>query len=95
MKRRGTRVLWCGLALAVLLTPAAVWACPGCKESLFDPGQLAQKRSTAIGYALSITLMLSMPVVLVGGSTVLLVRAHRRKRRAPPPQSVDSSPLSG
>ena len=65
----------------VLWLPATAIGCPGCKESLFDPGQLAQKRGTASGYALSIALMLSMPVVLVGGSTVLLVRAHRRKRR--------------
>ena len=70
-----------GLVLfCVLMMPAMAVGCPGCKDALFDPGQLQQKRSTAAGYAFSIGLMLSMPALLVGGATVLLVRAHRRKR---------------
>ena len=98
---RWTLPLWLyvsitGVVVYLMLYHApSAWACPGCKEALFDPGQIAQKRATASGYALSILLMLSMPALLVGGSTALIVRAHRHKRRQPPPQSVDSSPLSG
>ena len=64
----------------LLLTfPAIGLACPGCKEALFDPGQLAQKLSTAKGYALSIGLLLSVPFALVAGITALVVRAGRKR----------------
>ena len=59
---------------------AVVWACPFCKEALFDPGQLQQKLSTARGYAMSIALFLSVPAVLVGGVAALIVRASRRHK---------------
>ena len=85
-----------GVVVYLMLYHApSAWACPGCKDALFDPGQLPQKLGSARGYALSILLMLSMPALLVGGSAALIVRAHRRKRRDAAPQSVDSSPLSG
>ena len=96
---RWTLPLWLyvsitGVVVYLMLYHApSAWACPGCKEALFDPGQIAQKRATASGYALSIMLMLSMPALLIGGSAALLVRAHRRRKT--PPQSVDSSTLSG
>ena len=60
-----------------LFFSSAVEACPGCKEALFDPGQLQQKLSTAKGYALSITLLLCVPVTLIGGIATLIVRARR------------------
>ena len=60
--------------------PITVSACPGCKEGLFDPGQLQQKLATARGYALSIGLMLAMPLALVGGVALLILRASRRAR---------------
>ena len=73
------------MALAVvtliLLWPVLASACPGCKEALFDPGALPQRLSTARGYALSIGLLLVIPFGLVGGLTVLIMRAHRRTRR--------------
>ena len=56
-------------------------ACPLCKEALFDPGQLHQKLALARGYALSIGLMLAMPLALVAGLTLMIVRAQRRKHR--------------
>ena len=62
-----------------LLEPAVGWACPGCKEALFDPGQLGQKLSTARGYAISIGLLLAVPFTLVAGMTALIVRAARRR----------------
>ena len=71
------------LAFTVLLLvglPTAVMACPGCKEALFDPGQLQQKLSTAKGYALSIGLLLAVPFGLVAGLTTLIIRAHHRKK---------------
>ncbi len=77
------------LSVAFLLLPSLVMACPFCKEALFDPGQAQQKLTTAKGYALSIGLLLSMPLGLVGGVTALVVRAYRRRRR------VDTPPLSG
>lgn len=68
----------CALVI-LLLVPATAWACPGCKEALFDPGQLAQKLSTARGYAISIGLLLAVPFVLVAGTAALIVRAYRRR----------------
>ena len=59
--------------------PVAGWACPGCKEALFDPGQLQQKLATARGYALSIGLLLSVPFALVGGIAALIIRAAHKK----------------
>jgi len=46
-----------------------------------EPGKLAERRSTAAGYAASIAIMLAVPATLVGGTTTLLLRAHRRKKR--------------
>lgn len=74
---------WLLMAGCWLLEPAVGWACPGCKEALFDPGQLAQKLSTARGYAISIGLLLAVPVALVAGTAALIVRAQRRKWRQP------------
>ena len=69
------------LLTSTRLFSAAVWACPGCKEALFDPGQLSQKLSTARGYALSIGLLLAVPVGLVGGIAALIILAQRRQHR--------------
>jgi hypothetical protein len=66
--------------LLTMLMPATAFSCPGCKEALFDPGQLPQKLSTAKGYALSIGLLLAVPVALVGGLTAMIIRSARRKR---------------
>ena len=67
------------------LFPIVAMACPMCKESLFDPGQLPQKLSTARGYALSIGLMLAVPAALIAGVTMLVVRAARRAKHFPQP----------
>ena len=68
------------VACSALLWPTLTRACPGCKEALFDPGQLQQKLSTAKGYALSIALLLSVPLALIGGITALIIRARHRVR---------------
>ncbi len=65
-------------SLAVVTAARAVSACPMCKELLFEPGQITQRLSMASGYAIAIGLMLGMPIVLVGGVAVLLIRARRR-----------------
>ncbi len=64
--------------LVVLFFPLPALACPGCKEALFDPGQLAEKIATAKGYALSIGLLLAVPFLLIAGVIALVARnAHR------------------
>ena len=64
-------------------------ACPGCKEALIEPGALPQRLSTARGYAWSIGLLLSVPFVLVGGTTALIMRAARRRgKHASAPRRV-------
>ena len=70
------------LMSALLLIPTFADACPACKEAFFDPGQLTQKLSTARAYALSIGLLLAMPVTLMVIVTVMILRAHRRHRRS-------------
>ena len=69
------------LAVSGVLFPMVGWACPGCKEALFDPGELPQKLATARGYALSIGLLLLVPFGLVGGLAALVGLAQRRKHR--------------
>ena len=77
------RILHCVgvvVLLGLLWLPAIADACPGCKEALFDPGQLAQKLSTSKGYALSIGLLLTTPLLLVGTIAALVVRAARKRQ---------------
>ena len=68
------------LAYCLLLT-AVVWACPLCKEALFDASGAAAQSGVVRGYALSIAAMLGIPTLLIGGFTVVLVRAARRVKR--------------
>ena len=69
-----------GLFCVMLIAPAAAIACPGCKEALIDPSTLSQRLGAARGYALSIGILLSVPVALIGGVTALIVRSARRHR---------------
>ncbi len=69
---------------------SAAGACPGCKEALFEPGKISQNLATARGYALSIALLLGIPVVLMGTIAVLLVRARRKAAR----EVIDTPGLS-
>ncbi len=80
-KRQNFELCLVLLPFAFCLLPLIAEACPGCKEALFDPGQLAQKLSTAKGYALSIAVLLTVPCALIATVTVLIVRAQRRHAR--------------
>ncbi len=71
---------WLGVAIG-FLAPAAVWACPGCKEALFDPGQAHQLIKTAHGYALSISLLLLTPALCLSGLAWWIIRQARRHAR--------------
>ena len=84
-----TLALWfCLLSFDFCLR--AVEACPGCKEAFFEPGKIAQNLSTARGYALSVMLMLAVPMLLIGGITTLILRARRRSPRS----GIDTPKLS-
>ena len=74
----------------VVLAASTAWACPGCKEALFDPGEITQRVSTARGYALSIGLLLGMPALLLTGIAALIVRSRRKSADT----RIDTSGLS-
>lgn len=56
------------------------WACPMCKEALFDPGQAAAQSGLVRGYAVSIAAMLGVPALIIGGIGVVIARSARRMR---------------
>ena len=90
--------VWCNIPRALLayicflmfdICFSAAGACPGCKDALFDPGQIAQRVTTARGYALSIGLLLGMPALLLTGIAALIVRSRRKSQTR-----IDTPPLS-
>jgi hypothetical protein len=64
---------------------SVAWACPGCKDALFDVSGARQAVTTAHGYAITIALLLGVPLTLLGGVAALVVRAQRRSRRPEAP----------
>jgi hypothetical protein len=83
---------WLGWLAAAWIVGAAsiAWACPGCKEALFDPGEIVQRVSTARGYALSIGLLLGVPASMILGITALIVRSRRKSAQT----RIDTPKLS-
>ena len=79
MRHRSLHLLfiWTMVCL-VTIFPSVVSACPGCKDALFDVSGARQAVQTAHGYALTIALLLGVPLALLGGVAALVVRAHRR-----------------
>jgi len=73
------RWAWTFILVWWLVWPECAVACPTCKEALFDPAQAQQILGAAKGYAMSIGLMIGMPLLLVGGMTALIVRQARRR----------------
>ncbi len=74
----GARTFFCLLPSAFYLLPSVVWACPMCKEALFDPGQAAAQSGLVRGYAVSIAAMLSVPALIIGGIGLAIARSARR-----------------
>ncbi len=68
------------IIFSALFFPVTAIACPGCKDALFDPGQLPQRLAYAKGYAMSIGLFLLVPVTLIGSIAALILRAQHRRR---------------
>lgn len=66
-----------GLALALAAVAAPAQACPGCKEGLAEqsPGDAERLKS---GYSNSVLMMVSMPFLLLGAGSFMVVRAVRR-----------------
>ncbi len=76
------------------LFATAVWACPFCDEALAGPG--AKGLSRAIGaYKLSMYALIAVPVLLVGGIAVSVIRSIQRVSRSgqgqQPAASVDTT----
>jgi len=67
--------------LFYFVSSGIAWACPFCKDALFDVSQARQGLQTAQGYAWSIGLLLGVPIGLIGGVATLIMRAQRRRRR--------------
>ncbi len=66
------------LPSAFCLLPSVLWACPMCKEALFDPGQAAVQSGVVRGYAVSIAAMLGVPALIIGGIGLMIARSARR-----------------
>lgn len=64
------------LALA-LLAPLPASACPNCKDGLAESADPNAAR-LARAYSYSIYLMMGMPVLMIGGGTLAVVRAARQ-----------------
>ena len=71
----------CCLLSVVCLWAVSAQACPGCSEALFDPAQGAARVGTLRGYLVSIVVLLGVPVLMIGGMAMAVVRASRRARR--------------
>ncbi|MBI2174301.1 MAG: hypothetical protein HYU33_03815 [Candidatus Omnitrophica bacterium] len=76
---RNAELFFLVCAVCCVLFAASALACPGCKEALIEPGELPQRLATAKGYALSIGLFLTVPVLLVSAVAIGVFRATRRR----------------
>ena len=66
---------------AMLSVPVLAWACPWCKDALFSPGEAASQNGAAKGYALSIGLLLGLPVLMLSVIALAVIRSARRAKR--------------
>lgn len=73
-------ILWGAAAAA----PSLAEACPNCKDTL-------QFNQRALGYALSIMVMMGMPFTILGGWTALIWRLRAQAKSV----AADASPVGG
>ena len=76
-----SRVLAVFLVLAVLL-PAALAACPLCKDATSDADAPGGSAGLGRGFYYSILLMIAAPWTAVGTVALLIVRKRRRETHA-------------
>ncbi len=71
---------WLLAAGCWLLSQAVVFACPLCSQALFSPGETTAQVGALKGYLVSIVALLGLPLVMIGGIAVWVVRASRRTK---------------
>lgn len=70
--------IWCACATLVLTLAAPAQACPLCAETTEQQSdRMAQRANPALGYAISVIFMISVPFTLVGGFGYALYRNSR------------------
>lgn len=74
LSQRLARIVVVGLAVG--LAPSTVSACPNCKEAV--AAQPAEVANVARGFNLSVLFMVSVPFVLLGTGSLVVVRAARK-----------------
>ena len=62
--------------------PTVAMACPWCKDALFSPGESAAQSGAAKGYALSIGILLGLPVLMLAVIALAVIRSIRRAKRS-------------
>lgn len=82
------------LLLAALVLPAALSACPLCKDATPDAESPGGSASLGRGFYYSILLMIAVPWTAVGTVAFLIFRRRRRARGAEPSGVVAFLPES-
>jgi heme/copper-type cytochrome/quinol oxidase subunit 2 len=82
------------LLLAALVLPAALAACPLCKDATPDAESPGGSASLGRGFFYSILLMIAVPWTAVATVAFLIFRRRRRDRGAEPPGGVAFLPES-
>lgn len=84
------------LVVAALLVPAALSACPLCKDATSDAETPGGSASLGRGFFYSILLMIATPWIAVGTVAFLIFRRRRRERAGlESPGAVVPHPLGG
>ena len=71
---------WLLVAGCVVWSHAVAWACPLCSQALFSPGETAAQVGTLKGYLVSVAALLGLPLAMIGGIALWIVRASRRAK---------------